>query len=74
MKKTLRRARRLHRFLTQSLPNLEIYIRKVGRYIDLEDTIAGCRVILAGKYDDPPEEAFDYQGTIGDLIEAAKTG
>lgn len=72
--KNAQRARRLHRFLTQSLPNLEIYIRKVGRYIDLEDTIAGCRAILARKYDDTPEEAFDYQGTIEDVIEAAKTG
>lgn len=69
---TARRGRRLHRFLTQPLPDLEIYVRKLGAYIDLDDALAGCRAILDGACDDLPEEAFDYRGTIDEVKKAAR--
>jgi F-type H+-transporting ATPase subunit beta len=47
----VRRARRLERFLTQPLFTTEAFTGQRGRYIALEDTLAGCEAILAGEFD-----------------------
>ena len=38
----------------------------------MEDTIAGFKGILEGKYDDLPEEAFRLVGSIDDVVEKVK--
>ena len=43
-----------------------------GKYVKLADTIRSFKEIVAGKYDDLPEQAFSYQGAIEDVIEKAK--
>ena len=43
-----------------------------GKYVKLEDTIRGFKGILDGEYDDLPEAAFLYVGTIEEAVEKAK--
>jgi F-type H+-transporting ATPase subunit beta len=40
--------------------------------VKLEDTIRSFKEILEGKYDDLPEQAFLYVGTIEEAVEKAK--
>ena len=43
-----------------------------GKYVKLEDTIKSFKGILAGDYDDLPEQAFYMVGTIEEAVEKAK--
>jgi F-type H+-transporting ATPase subunit beta len=62
----VRRARRLIRFLTQSLLVTEAFTGHKGRIIELTETVAGCRAILRGDGDDMAESAFYMVGTFAD--------
>ena len=44
-----------------------------GKYVPIKETIRGFKEILEGKYDDLPESAFLFAGTIDDVVEKAKT-
>jgi F-type H+-transporting ATPase subunit beta len=54
----VRRARRLERFLTQPLFVTEAFTDLPGRYVPLEQTLAGCEAILAGEFDAVDERRF----------------
>lgn len=69
-KKTVLRARRIRNFLSQPFFVAEKFSGVKGCYVSLADTIAGFQQILAGKYDDIPEDQFINLGPISDL----KTG
>ncbi len=69
-KKTVARARKIQRFLTQPFFVGEVFTGKPGKYVSLKDTIAGFREILDGKHDDLPESAFYMIGSIGDVNKA----
>ncbi|MBN0970675.1 F0F1 ATP synthase subunit beta [Mycoplasma phocoeninasale] len=71
-KKIVARARRIRNFLSQPFFVAEKFSGIQGKYIKLEDTINSFKEILSGKYDELPEEAFLYVGTINDVIEKAK--
>jgi len=43
-----------------------------GKYVSLKDTIASFKGLLAGEYDQLPEQAFYMVGTIDEAIEKAK--
>jgi F-type H+-transporting ATPase subunit beta len=47
----VRRARRLERFLTQPLFTTEAFTGQPGRFVSLENTLAGCEAILSGEFD-----------------------
>jgi F-type H+-transporting ATPase subunit beta len=66
-KRTVARARRIQRFLTQPFAVAEQFTGNEGKYVSLKDTIAGFREILDGKHDDKPESAFYMKGTIKDV-------
>lgn len=66
-KKTVARARRIQRFLTQPFSVAEQFTGNPGKYVPLKDTIAGFREILDGKHDDKPESAFYMKGTIKEV-------
>lgn len=66
-KKTVARARRIQRFLTQPFTVAEQFTGNTGKYVSLKDTIAGFREILDGKHDDKPESAFYMKGTIKEV-------
>ena len=69
----VRRARRIQRFLSQPFHVAEQFTGRPGKYVKLEDTIRDFKGIIDGKYDDIPESAFLYCGTIEDAIENAKS-
>jgi len=68
----VRRARRIQRFLSQPFFVAEQFTGIEGKYVKLEDTIRGFKGIIDGKYDDLPEGAFLYVGTIEEAVEKAK--
>ncbi len=64
------RARKIQKFLTQPFHVAEAFTGKKGVYVKISDTIKGFKMILEGKLDDLPEEAFYMKGTIDDVIKA----
>jgi len=66
------RARKIQRFLSQPFHVAEQFTGIPGKYVKLADTIRSFQEIVAGKYDDLPEQAFYMQGTIEEVIEKAK--
>jgi F-type H+-transporting ATPase subunit beta len=73
-KLTVHRARRIQRFLSQPFHVAEAFTNTPGRYVKLEDTIAGFEAILAGEMDEYPERAFLYVGPVDEVVEKAKKG
>ena len=66
------RARKIQRFLSQPFFVAEVFTNLPGRYVKVEDTIRGFQEIVAGKYDDLPEQAFYMVGTIEEALEKAE--
>ncbi|WED21831.1 F0F1 ATP synthase subunit beta [Vibrio sp. JC009] len=66
------RARKIERFLTQPYHVAEVFTGQPGCYVSLKDTLRSFKGLLDGEYDDIPEQAFMYCGTIEDAIEKAK--
>jgi F-type H+-transporting ATPase subunit beta len=66
-KQTVKRARRIQRFLSQPFFVAEKFTNNPGQYVPLKDTIKAFREILDGKYDDKPESAFYLKGPISDV-------
>ena len=71
-KETVNRARKIQKFLSQPFCVAEQFSGTKGAYVKLEDTIAGFKGIIEGKYDNIPEQAFYMVGTIEDVLEKAK--
>lgn len=67
------RARKVQRFLSQPFTVGEQFTGMKGKYVSIKDTIKGFKGILNGDYDDIPESAFLFAGTIEDAVEKAKT-
>jgi len=72
-KRTVYRARRVQRFLSQPFHVAEIFTGSPGKYVKLADTIKGFKMIVDGELDHLPEQAFLMVGTIEEAIEKAKT-
>ena len=66
------RARRIERFLSQPFLVAEVFTGKPGEITSLEDTIRSFEEICSGKWDDLPEQAFMYVGSIEQAEEQAK--
>jgi F-type H+-transporting ATPase subunit beta len=66
------RARRIEKFLSQPFHVAEQFTGLRGAYVKKEDTIRSFKAILAGQYDNLPEEAFRLVGTIEEVVEKAK--
>ncbi|WP_235040889.1 F0F1 ATP synthase subunit beta [Vreelandella profundi] len=65
------RARKIQRFLSQPFFVAEVFTGSPGKYVSLKDTISGFKGILAGEYDDMPEQAFYMVGSIDEAVEKA---
>ena len=65
------RARKLERFLSQPFFVAEVFTGSPGKYVSLENTLKGFQMILAGKLDDLPEQAFYLVGDIDEAITKA---
>jgi len=72
-KLVVKRARRIQRFFSQPFNVAEQYTGYKGKYVKMEDTIRGFKGIIDGHYDDLPEQAFMFVGTIEEAVEKAKT-
>ncbi len=70
-KVTVDRARKIERFLSQPFFVAEVFTGSPGKYVTLEESIAGFKGILEGKYDDLPEAAFYMVGSIEEVLEKA---
>ena len=68
----VQRARRISRFLSQPFFVAEAFTGTPGRYVKLADTIRAFQEIVDGKYDELPEQAFMYVGTIEEAVEKAE--
>ena len=66
------RARRIRNFVSQALHVAEAFNGLAGQYVKVEDTVRSFKAIVEGKYDDIPEQAFLYAGTIEDVVKAAE--
>jgi F-type H+-transporting ATPase subunit beta len=66
------RARKIERFLSQPFFVAEIFTGSPGKYVKLDDTIKGFKMILNGELDDLPEQAFYLVGDINEAIEKGK--
>jgi F-type H+/Na+-transporting ATPase subunit beta len=65
-RRTVARARRLERFLTQPFLVTEQFTGVPGKSVTVEDTIAGCGAILSGEGDQWAESSFYMVGTFED--------
>ena len=71
-KLTVQRARRIQRFLSQPFFVAEVFAGSPGQYVSLRDSIKAFQGIVAGDYDNLPEQAFYMVGTIEEAVEKAK--
>jgi len=71
-RQTVRRARRIERFLSQPFYVAEVFTGKEGNFTPLAETIRSFREICDGKWDHLPERAFLYVGAVEEAAEQAK--
>jgi F-type H+-transporting ATPase subunit beta len=72
-KRSVTRARKIQRFLSQPFFVAETFTGSAGKYVQLSETIHGFNGIVNGDYDHMPEQAFYMVGTIDEAVERAKT-
>jgi F-type H+-transporting ATPase subunit beta len=68
-RRTVRRARRLERFLTQPFFVTEQFSGKSGKLVKLQDTLDGCERILNDEFANIPEQALYMIGNIDEARE-----
>ncbi len=66
-KRTVSRARKIQRFLTQPMFVAEAFTAREGKYVTREETVRGFSEILEGKHDSKPEQAFYMVGAIDEV-------
>ncbi len=71
-KRIVGRARRLQRFMSQPFAVAEQFTGIPGKYVKLETTISSFERVVAGEFDNLPEQAFFMAGGIEDVVENAK--
>jgi len=70
-RRTVHRARRLERFLTQPFFTTEQFTGKPGRLVPLAETIDGCRRILDDEFADFPEQSLYMIGPVDEAVRPA---
>lgn len=71
-RRTVDRARKIERFLSQPFFVAEVFTGSPGKYVTLADTIKGFKLILSGELDALPEQAFYLVGDIDEAIAKAE--
>jgi F-type H+-transporting ATPase subunit beta len=71
-KRTVQRARKIERFLSQPFHVAEQFTGLKGKYVALADTVRSFKEVVEGKHDDLPEQAFYLQGDIEDVKKKAE--
>lgn len=70
---TVSRARKIQKFLSQPFFVAETFTGKPGRFVKLQDTIRGFKMIIDGEMDSIPEQCFYMVGAIEEVLEKAGT-
>jgi F-type H+/Na+-transporting ATPase subunit beta len=71
-KKIVGRARRIQRFMSQPFAVAEQFTGIKGKYVKLEETISSFERLVAGEFDQYPEQAFFMAGGADDVLENAR--
>ena len=71
-KRIVARARRVQRFMSQPFAVAQQFTGIVGKYVKLEETVSSFERLVAGEFDNLPEQAFFMAGGIEDVAENAK--
>jgi F-type H+-transporting ATPase subunit beta len=71
-KRTVDRARKIEKFLSQPMFVAEVFTGRPGKYVSIQETVRSFKEILKGDHDGIPEQAFYMQGGIDDVREAAQ--
>ncbi|PIQ83925.1 MAG: F0F1 ATP synthase subunit beta [Candidatus Omnitrophica bacterium CG11_big_fil_rev_8_21_14_0_20_63_9] len=71
-KLTVARARKIQRFLSQPFFVAEAFTGRPGKFVKREETVKGFKMIMDGKLDDVPEQAFYMRGGIEEVMEEAQ--
>ena len=66
------RARKIQKFLSQPFFVAETFTGKPGRFVKLEETIKGFKMIIDGEMDAIPEQCFYMVGPIEEVLEKAE--
>ena len=68
----VQRARKIEQFLSQPFFVAEVFTGRGGKYVKLEDTMKGFKMLVSGELDELPEQAFYMCGTIDEAIANAE--
>jgi F-type H+-transporting ATPase subunit beta len=68
-KRSVQRARKIQRFLSQPFFVAETFTGIAGKFVSRENTVKSFRAILDGQFDDVPEQAFYMKGAIEEVRE-----
>jgi F-type H+-transporting ATPase subunit beta len=71
-KRTVVRARKIEKFLSQPMFVAAQFTGLEGKFVKIADTVRSFKEIVEGKYDDIPEQAFYMVGTIEEALEKAE--
>ena len=72
-KTTVKRAKKIQKFLTQPLFTAEFATGIPGRYVPMEQAVEDFSRIIDGEFDSLPEDAFYMVGSLKEALEKAKT-
>ena len=67
------RARKIQKFLSQPFSVAQEFTGMQGKFVPIKETIRGFGGIVEGEYDDIPESAFLFAGTIDEVLEKYKS-
>ncbi len=71
-KKTVSRARKIQRFLSQPFYVMEESSGYAGRYVPIKETVRSFEAIVGGECDKIPEQHFFMKGSIDDVFQESK--
>jgi len=72
-KLTVSRARKVQKFLSQPFFMSEVFSGLPGRFVSLNDTVAGFGSLLEGAGDEYPEAAFYMMGNLEESLEKGRS-
>ena len=71
-KRTVYRARRVQKFLSQPFHVAEVFTGFPGKYVPVAQTIRDFKRILSGELDNLPENDFYMKGSLDEVLQTAK--
>ena len=71
-KMTVERARKIQKMLSQPFFMSEVFSGKPGKFVQLDESIAGFEALLNGEGDSYPEQSFYMTGTFEEALEQGK--